>query len=83
MNDKDLIEEARREGRAIATADLRDFRPLAAADLLAGGSHPGLILIAGERALRLAEIGPTVARLAAMMDDHPDELALLNQEVWL
>jgi predicted nuclease of predicted toxin-antitoxin system len=43
--DRIILEVAGREGRALATNNIKDFRPLAAEWLARGRTHPGLILL--------------------------------------
>ena len=45
ISDEEALAVARREGRAIVTANIKDFRRLAAAEAAAGRPFPPLILL--------------------------------------
>lgn len=51
-SDRIVFEVAGREGRALVTNTVKDFRPLAAEWLAAGRTHPGLIRIVVPKPLR-------------------------------
>ena len=47
--DEQLLDHARAEGRALLTENVRDYRPLAEALLVAGDSHAGLVFTTEKR----------------------------------
>lgn len=50
-SDRFTLEAACREGRAVVTSNIKDFRPLAAEWLAQGRAHSGLILLPSTRTL--------------------------------
>jgi hypothetical protein len=81
-SDSVLLSYAIREGRAIVTENIDDFREIAAQELRAGRSHPGLVFTTratfdrgGSRA-----IGNLVLALEGLLES---EIDLTNLELWL
>lgn len=78
--DEQVFAFARSDGRAVVTENVRDYRPLAEALLVAGGSHAGLILTTEKRWPR-SDPGAFIAaldRLLASTSEQP-----VNTELWL
>lgn len=82
--DVEVVDVARRERRAIVTANLRDFRPLHR-DLVAPGGvgHTGLVLVPTSHRLRNQDVGRVVTGLDVLLRRHPADDALANGEAWL
>jgi hypothetical protein len=84
LSDRDLLSVAREEQRAIVTNNLRDFRPLHAELVLAGGSgHAGLVLTPTSYRLTKAWTGRLVEALEASLAAFPGKDDLANGETWL
>jgi hypothetical protein len=73
------------ERRAIVTLDLGDFRPLLAEAVRRGLTTYGLVCVPYRFSLGRQDIGRLVVALAALLDAHPDDDALIRTggEVWL
>ncbi len=84
MADDDLLAAARREGRAIATKNLRDFAPLHA-DLVVPGEpgHAGLVFIPTSYRLTKASMGSLAAALERVLAEFPDDDSLADGITWL
>lgn len=83
-SDREVFELARREGRAIVTNNVRDYRPLHHEAVQPGGrGHWGLILMPSRYRRTRAEIGRLVAALEAKLADHPGDRDLADTEAWL
>lgn len=80
-SDARILAFASAQGRAVVTANIKDFRPLAAARLATGGHHSGLILVPARRSRSRAAIPTLVDGIAAVMQANPDGLA--DSERWL
>jgi predicted nuclease of predicted toxin-antitoxin system len=78
--DKAVFDHARSERRAVATENIRDYRPLADAILEAGEPHSGLILTTAKRWPR-NDIGAIITALDELLATNPDEP--VNEERWL
>jgi 2-phospho-L-lactate guanylyltransferase (CobY/MobA/RfbA family) len=80
-SDREVIETATREQRAIVTNDIKDFRPMAAERLADGQGHAGVILVPSSRSRRRAATGALADAIEALMRAHPDGIASL--EHWI
>jgi len=76
-----IFEAACREGRAVITNNIKDFRPLAAQWLAQGRVHAGLILLPSSRTRTRAAIPVLADRIASVLQDNPDGLA--SSERWI
>ena len=84
MSDPEVLMLARGEHRAIATNNLRDYRPLHNEAIVPGGTgHFGMIFIPGSYRRTQADTGPIIAALEAILTKHPGETDLINGEAWL
>jgi hypothetical protein len=84
LADPDVISLARREQRAIVTNNLRDFRPLHAELIAAGGpGHSGMVFVPTSFRLTKAAIGQVVAALEAKLVEYPGDDDLANGETWI
>ncbi len=84
LRDEQIIDIARTEHRAIATNNLRDYRPRAATAALPGEpGHYGMIFIPGPYRRTKGDIGRIVTALETKLATHRDERGLYNQETWL
>ena len=79
--DRDVLELATQEGRAVVTNNVKDFRPLAAQWLAQGQIHAGLILVPPTRARTRAAVPALARALEQVFRDHPDGLA--GAERWI
>jgi hypothetical protein len=69
--DRDVLETALREGRAVVTNNIKDFRPLAAERIADGRGHAGLILLPTRRSRRRDATGTLAAAIETVMRAHP------------
>ncbi len=76
-----MIEVASREGRAVVTNNVKDFRPLAAERLADGRGHAGLILLPAARSRSRRATGAIADALAELVRAHPDGIA--SAEHWI
>jgi predicted nuclease of predicted toxin-antitoxin system len=84
LSDRDIMELARTQRRAIVTNNLVDFRPLHHEAVTPGGpGHFGMVFMAGSYRRTKADIGRIVAALEAKLADYPGEDALADGETWL
>lgn len=80
-NDRIIFEAASREGRAVVTNNIKDFRPLAAEWLAQDRVHAGLIFLPSART-RTRHANAAIAQaIGAVLRDHPDGLAC--SERWI
>ena len=79
--DRDVIDLATREQRAVVTNDIKDFRPIAAECLMDGRGHAGLVLIPASRARSRDATGALADAIEAVMRAHPDGIP--NAEHWI
>lgn len=79
--DRDILDTAARDGRAVVTNNIKDFRPIAAERLTDGRGHAGLILVPGPRHRRRADTGRLADAIEAVMRSHPTGIA--GSERWL
>lgn len=84
LSDVAVMGVGRREGRAVLTSNLRDYRPLHHALIAPGGNgHAGVIFVASTWSTRKADIGALVSAIEALLQRYPAETALANAEAWL
>ncbi len=70
-SDREVMEAALREERAVVTNNIKDFRPLAAERLADGRGHAGLILLPASRSRRREATGSLADAIEAVMRSHP------------
>ena len=80
-NDRLILEAACREGRAVVTNNVKEFRPLAAEWLAQGRVHAGLILLPSTRTRSRHAIASVAAAIENVLRDHPDGLS--GSERWI
>ncbi len=80
-SDRIILEVACREGRAVVTNNIKDFRPLAAEWLAQGRVHAGLILLPSTRTRSRHAIAAVGAAVESVLRDHPDGLS--GSERWI
>jgi hypothetical protein len=84
LSDPDVVALARAEQRAVVTANLRDFRPLHAELVAAGGEgHAGMVFVPASFRLTRAATGQIVAALEARLAEYPGHEDLANGETWI
>jgi Domain of unknown function (DUF5615) len=83
LPDRDVIALARREQRAVVTANLRDYRQLHAELTGPGGRHSGLVLLPTTARRTKADVGRLVTALEAKLAEYPGGQDLANGETWL
>jgi predicted nuclease of predicted toxin-antitoxin system len=71
--------------RAIVTRDRGDFRPLLTEALRRGTPTYGIVCVPERFSLSRARIGRLVRALAALLDSHPEQDALIKHggEIWV
>ena len=79
--DRIIFEVAFREGRAVVTNTIKDFRPLAAEWLAQGRVHAGLILLPSARTRTRDAIAAVAGAIENVLRDHPD--GLRGSERWI
>ncbi len=80
-SDRFVFETASREGRAVVTNNIKDFRPLAAQWLAQGMVHAGLILLPSNRTRSRNAIVAVAAAIESVLRDHPEGLS--GSERWI
>jgi len=80
-SDRIILEVACREGRAVVTNNIKDFRPLAAEWLAHGRVHAGLILLPSTRTRSHNAIAAVAAAIESVLRDYPDGLS--GSERWI
>jgi hypothetical protein len=70
-SDREVMETARREGRAVVTNNVKDFRPIAAGRLVDGRGHAGLILLPSGRSRRRDSTGALADAIEVVMCAYP------------
>jgi Domain of unknown function (DUF5615) len=80
-SDRIILEVASSEGRAVATTNIKDFRPLAAEWLAQGKVHAGLILLPSTRTRTRSAIAAVAGAIENVHRDHPDGLS--GSECWI
>ncbi|HTE62315.1 MAG TPA: DUF5615 family PIN-like protein [Solirubrobacteraceae bacterium] len=84
LSDREVMDLARAEGRAVVTNSLVDFRPLHHEAITPGGpGHFGMVFIAGNYRRTKADTGRIVTALEAKLTEFPGERDLANGETWL
>jgi hypothetical protein len=84
LSDRDVFALARSERRALATNNLRDFRPLHHEAVVPGGAgHSGMIFVPGDYRRTKAGVGRIVAALEAKLITYPGDEDLAGCETWL
>ncbi len=84
LSDPDVVALARPEQRAVVTANIRDFRPLHAELVAAGGEgHAGMVLVPTSVRITRAATGQLVAALEARLAEYPGDGGLANGETWI
>jgi len=79
--DREVLELAAREDRAVVTNNVKDFRPLAAQWLAQGRIHAGLILVPPTRTRTRAAVPALARAIEQVLGDHLDGLA--GAERWI
>lgn len=82
-DDESLLALCTNEGRALLTNDVGDFAVIARRWTAEGQSHAGLIFTSDARSRSRHTIGRYVEALAALLQDHRDELAMNDRIHWL
>ena len=80
-NDRLILEAACREGRAVVTNNVKEFRPLAAEWLAQGRVHAGLILLPSTGTRTRHAVASVAAAIENVLRDHPD--GLRGSERWI
>lgn len=78
--DERVLDHARSEGRAVVTENIRDYRPLAEALIVAGASHSGLVFTT-EKRWRRTDPGALITALDALLVANPEQK--VDGELWL
>jgi hypothetical protein len=79
--DREVIDMATREQRAVVTNDIKDFRPLAAERLVDGRGHAGLIFLPASRSRSRDATGALADAIEAVMRAHPKGIP--SAEHWI
>ena len=79
--DREIMEVARREERAVVTNNIKDFRPIAAERLTDGRGHAGLILLPTDRSRRRDSTGVLADAIEGLMRAHPEGIP--DAEHWI
>lgn len=80
-SDREIVDTATREQRAVVTNDIKDFRPIAAERLTDGRGHPGLILLPASRGRRRDATGALADAIESILRAHPDGIP--GSEHWV
>lgn len=80
-SDRMVFEAACREGRAVVTNNIKDFRPLAAEYLTQGKAHSGLVLLPSARTRSRDAIAVIASAIENVLRDNPDGLSA--SERWI
>jgi predicted nuclease of predicted toxin-antitoxin system len=78
--DDEVFDDARSAGRAIVTENIRDYRPLADALLVAGESHAGVVFTTEKRWPR-SDPGALIAALEHLLASTSEQP--IDSELWL
>lgn len=78
--DDEVFDHARSDGRAVLTENIRDYRPLAAAVLVAGDSHAGLVFTTEKRWPR-NDAGALITALDELLISTSEQP--VDVELWL
>ncbi|HEX5308022.1 MAG TPA: DUF5615 family PIN-like protein [Solirubrobacteraceae bacterium] len=79
--DRDILDRATKDGRAVVTNNIKDFRLIAAERLTDGRDHAGLILVSASHRRRRNDVGRPADAIEAVMHCHPNGIA--GSERWL
>jgi len=79
--DRELMETARREERAVVSNNIKDFRPLAAERIADGRGHAGLILLPASRSRSRDATGALADAIEAVMRAYPQGMP--SAEHWI
>lgn len=80
-SDREIMEAAAREQRAVVTNNVKDFRPIAAERLTTGRGHAGLILLPARRSRSRHATGLLADAIEAVARSHPD--GIHGTEHWI
>lgn len=80
-SDREILQIASAELRAVITNNIKDFRPLATERIARGESHAGLILLPSSRTRTRAAIGLLADSVEVVLRHHPD--GLTSSERWI
>lgn len=84
LEDERLLSRARDQGRALLTNNASDFAPLIREWAGRGESHAGVIYTSDDSMPRARNtIGLYVERLAALLDEHPEDGSFRDRVAWL
>jgi predicted nuclease of predicted toxin-antitoxin system len=84
LSDPQVVALGRHEQRAVVTSNLRDFRPLHAELIAAGGEgHSGMVFIPTNYRLTKAATGQIVTALEAKLREYTGDDDLANAEAWI
>jgi hypothetical protein len=81
LSDRTILEAATREGRAVITNNIKDFRPLAVEFLAQGRTHGGLILLPSSRTRTRAAVADLADAIETVLRASPDGIA--GSERWI
>jgi len=84
LSDREVMDLARGQRRAIVTNNVVDFRPLHHEAVTPGGiGHFGMVFMPGDYRRTKADIGRIVVALEVKLAAFPGEQELANGETWL
>lgn len=84
LSDREVLDLARSEQRAVVTNNLVDFRPLHHEAIVPGGpGHFGMVFLPGSYRRTKADVGRIVVALQAKLEEYPGENDLVDGETWL
>ena len=84
LSDREVLDVAREEGRAVATNNIVDFRPLHHEAISPGGpGHYGMVFVPGSYRRAKADTGRLVKALEAKLVEFPGDADLAGGETWL
>lgn len=84
LSDREVMDLARGQDRALVTNNLVDFRPLHHEAIIPGGpGHFGIVLMAGNYRRTKADTGRIVTALEAKLAEFPGDRDLADGETWL
>ena len=80
-SDRDLLELAAAQERAVVTSNVKDFRPLAAEWLARGRTHAGLVLLPSARTRTRSAVDALTDTIEGVLRGHPE--GLRDSERWI
>lgn len=84
LSDREVMDLARAQGRAVVTNNLVDCRPLHHEAITPGGpGHFGMVFMASDYRRTKADTGRIVTALEAKLAEFPGERDLADGETWL